>query len=149
MQDNNLRIAFDYKYPDTAALVVYESWGSSMFGGDASIRVRKAIVGEEAIKLYSQLTGKNIPDIHKEAAYKINNRSVSDSTLASEVLSKKIFETKEEKEIPKKVLNIGYNSRDFCNYGKCPTCNNTVEGQSISGHTDETCPKCGQRLEWE
>ena len=43
----------------------------------------------------------------------------------------------EEKEIPKKVLNIGYNSRDFCNYGKCPTCNNTVEGQSISGHTEE------------
>lgn len=54
-----------------------------------------------------------------------------------------------EKEIPKKVLLVQYAPHDFCNYGKCPTCNNTVEGQSISGHTDETCPKCGQRLEWE
>lgn len=85
MQDNNLRIAFDYKYPDTAALVVYESWGSSMFGGDASIHVRKTIVGEEAVKLYSQLTGKSIPDIHKEAGVQ-NNRGVSDSELAKRQL---------------------------------------------------------------
>ena len=67
MQDNNLRIAFDYKYPDTAALIVYESWGSSMFGGDNSIRVRKTIIGEEAVKMYSALTGRDIPSIHKEA----------------------------------------------------------------------------------
>ena len=69
MQDNNLRIAFDYKYPDTAVLVVYESWGSVMWGGDSSIRVRKTITGEEAIKTYSLLSGKDIPSIHKEAGY--------------------------------------------------------------------------------
>ena len=69
MQDNNLRIAFDYKYPDTAVLVVYESWGSAMWGGDSSIRVRKTITGEEAIKTYSLLSGKDIPSIHKEAGY--------------------------------------------------------------------------------
>lgn len=69
MQDNNLRIAFDYKYPDTAVLVVYESWGSAMFGGDCSIRIKKMLVGEEAVKVYSQLTGKDIPSIHKEAGY--------------------------------------------------------------------------------
>lgn len=69
MQDNNLRIAFNYKYPDTAVLVVYESWGSVMFGGDSSIRVKNTLVGEEAVKMYSQLTGKDIPSIHKEAGY--------------------------------------------------------------------------------
>ena len=66
MQDNNLRIAFDYNYPDTAVLVVYDSWVSSMFGGD-NIRVRKTITGEEAVKTYSLLSGKDIPSIHKEA----------------------------------------------------------------------------------
>ena len=69
MQDNNIRIAFDYNYPDTAVLVAYESWGSPMFGGDNSIRVRKTITGEKAVKLYSELTGKSIPAIHKEAGY--------------------------------------------------------------------------------
>ena len=67
MQDNNLKIAFDYKYPDTAVLVVYESWGNYILGGDSSIRVKKVIVGEEAIKTYSLLSGKSISDIHKEA----------------------------------------------------------------------------------
>ena len=70
MQDNNLKIAFDYKYPDIAVLVVYESWISSLWGaGDASIRVKKTITGEEAVKMYSQLTGKDIPSIHREAGY--------------------------------------------------------------------------------
>lgn len=68
MQDNNLRIAFDYKYPDTAVLVVYDSWVTSMFGGD-SIRVRKTITGEEAVKTYSLLSGKDIPSIHREAGF--------------------------------------------------------------------------------
>lgn len=66
MQDNNLRIAFDYKYPDSPALMVYEAFGGSIFA-EGSIRVRKTIVGDEAVKIYSQLTGKSIPDIHKEA----------------------------------------------------------------------------------
>lgn len=69
MQDNNLRIAFDYKYPDIAVLITYESWGSSMFGNEPSIRVRKTITGEEAIKTYSLLSGKDIPSIHREAGY--------------------------------------------------------------------------------
>lgn len=72
--DNNLRIAFDYKYPDAAALVVYELLGSSIFGGEASIRIRKAFLGEEAVKLYSQLTGKSIRDINKEACIKEENK---------------------------------------------------------------------------
>ena len=73
MQDNNLRIAFDYKYPDAAVLVVYESWASAMWGGDSSIRVRKTIVGEEAVKMYSALSGKDIPSIHKEAGNDTTN----------------------------------------------------------------------------
>lgn len=60
MQDNNLRIAFDYKYPDVPVLMVYEVQELSIF-------IRKTIVGDEAVKLYSQLTGKSIPDIHMEA----------------------------------------------------------------------------------
>ena len=67
MRDNNLRIAFDYKYPDTAVLVVYESWASALWGSEFSIRVRKTIIGEEAVKMYSLLSGKDIPSIHKEA----------------------------------------------------------------------------------
>lgn len=67
MQDNNLRLAFDYKYPDNPVLVAYEAWGASMFSGEGSIRVRKTIVGDKAVEIYSQLTGKSIPDIHKEA----------------------------------------------------------------------------------
>ena len=78
MMDDKLRIAFDYKYPDAAALVVYELFGSSIFGVEDSVRIRKAIVGDKAIELYSQLTGKSIRDINKEA------------------ISKKIFETKKE-----------------------------------------------------
>ena len=70
MQDNNLRIAFNYNYPDTAVLVVYESWGSAMWGGDPSIRVRSTLVGEKAVKVYSQLTGRDIPSIHKDAGMK-------------------------------------------------------------------------------
>ena len=70
MQDNNLRIAFNYNYPDTAVLVVYESWGSAMWGGDPSIRVRSTLVGEEAVKVYSQLTGRDISSIHKDAGMK-------------------------------------------------------------------------------
>lgn len=32
MSDNNLRISFDYKYPDEAALVVCNVYGGSYFG---------------------------------------------------------------------------------------------------------------------
>lgn len=60
MQDNNLRISFDYKYPDNPVLGVYE-----VIGND--IQVRKTIVGDEAVEIYSQLTGKSIIDIHMEA----------------------------------------------------------------------------------
>lgn len=66
MQDNNLRIAFDYKYPDNPALMAYEAFGGSIFA-EGNIRVRKTIVGDKAVEIYSQLTGKSIPDIHKEA----------------------------------------------------------------------------------
>lgn len=66
MQDNNLRIAFDYKYPDSPVLMVYETFGASIFA-EGSIRVRKTIVGDKAVWLYSQLTGKSVPDIHMEA----------------------------------------------------------------------------------
>lgn len=69
MTDNNLRISFDYKYPDEAALVVYSTFGGYL-GGEPTISVRKIITGEKAVKLYSELTGKSsIEDIKKEAGY--------------------------------------------------------------------------------
>ena len=70
MYDNRLRIAFDFKYPDEAALIVYESFSSGMmFGADASIKIVKTYVGESAIELYSKLSGKTIETIKKEAGY--------------------------------------------------------------------------------
>ncbi len=70
MTDNNLRISFDYKYPDEAALVVYSAFGGGMIlGSEPSINVRKVITGEKAVKLYSELTGKSVEYIRKEAGY--------------------------------------------------------------------------------
>lgn len=112
MQDNNLRIAFDYKYPDHPVLIAYEVCG------EGSIHVRKTIVGDEAVKIYSQLTGKSIPDIHMEAGninwgaydfalaerqlnnevkFKTNNKDLSRKVLEAEELARKILRTKGEK----------------------------------------------------
>ena len=70
MTDNNLRISFDYKYPDEAALVVYSTFGGGMvLGGEPAINVRKVIVGDEAVELYSKLAGKTVEYVKKEAGY--------------------------------------------------------------------------------
>ena len=70
MADNNLRISFDYKYPDEAALVVYSIFGGgALFGSEPTINVRKVITGEEAVELYSRLTGKSVEYIRKDAGY--------------------------------------------------------------------------------
>jgi hypothetical protein len=68
MNDNNLRISFDYKYPDDAALVVCNVSGGSYFG-NPELHIKKVITGEKAVKLYSELTGKSVEDIRKEAGY--------------------------------------------------------------------------------
>ena len=68
MNDNRLRIAFDYKKPDEAALVVYKAYsGVYGFGPDAAISVVRTIVGKKAVALYSELSGKSIEEIEKEA----------------------------------------------------------------------------------
>ena len=69
MQDNDLRISFDYKKPDTAVLITYKIWGGSylVVGGEPSISVIKTYTGEKAIELYSELSGKTIEEIEKEA----------------------------------------------------------------------------------
>ena len=69
MSDNNLKMSFDYKYPDEAALVIFSTIGGGYFGGEPTISVRKIITGEKAVKLYSELTGKSVEDIRKEAGY--------------------------------------------------------------------------------
>ena len=68
MSDNNLRISFDYKYPDTAVLIVYESWGG-MLTSSPEIRIRKTFTSEHAVRLYAMLTGKTVAEVHKEAGY--------------------------------------------------------------------------------
>ena len=71
MTDNNLRISFDYRYPDEAALIVYSTFGGGyLVGSEPTISVRKIITGEKAVKLYSELTYKSVEDIRKEAGYK-------------------------------------------------------------------------------
>ena len=68
MSDNGLRIAFDYKKPDEAALVVYKTWGGSMYlGSEPSVSVVRTIVGKKAVAIYSELSGKTIEEIEKEA----------------------------------------------------------------------------------
>lgn len=67
MTDNNVRISFDYRYPDEAALIVYSTFGGGYLGGDPTINIRKVIIGDEAVELYSKLTGKSVEDIRKEA----------------------------------------------------------------------------------
>ena len=63
MSDNNLRVSFDYKYPDEPVLIIYELLGR----GD--IRVIQTYTGEKALQLYSQLTGDSIDTIRHEAGY--------------------------------------------------------------------------------
>lgn len=70
MTDNNLKISFDYKYPDEAALIVYSTFGGGyLVGSEPTISVRKVIIGNAAVKLYSELTGKSVEYIRKEAGY--------------------------------------------------------------------------------
>ena len=67
MQDNNLKISFDFRYPDEAALIVYSTFGGGYLGGDPQINIRKVIIGDGAVELYSKLTDKSVEDIRKEA----------------------------------------------------------------------------------
>ena len=68
MSDNGIRIAFDYKKPDVATLVTYKIWGGTTYlGGEPSISVIKTYTGGKAIALYSELSGKTIEQIEKEA----------------------------------------------------------------------------------
>ena len=68
MSDNGIRIAFDYKKPDEAVLITYKILGGSMFYGcEPSISVIKTYTGRHAIALYSELSGKSIEEITKEA----------------------------------------------------------------------------------
>ncbi len=68
MTDNGIRIAFDYKKPDAAVLVAYKILGGSMFYGcEPSMSVIKTFTGGKAIALYSELSGKTIKEIEKEA----------------------------------------------------------------------------------
>ena len=67
MVDNDLKVSFDFRYPDEAALIVYSTYGGGYLGGEPKINVRKVIIGDEAVEIYSKLTGKSVEDIRKEA----------------------------------------------------------------------------------
>lgn len=68
MNDNRIRIAFDYNKPDAAVLVTYKVWGGTTYlGGEPSISVIKTYIGKKAIALYSELSGKTIEEIEMEA----------------------------------------------------------------------------------
>ncbi len=64
MSVNELRVSFDYIYPDEPALLVCEE-----LRGRSGIQIKQAYVGEKALQLYSQLTGKSIDTIRREAGY--------------------------------------------------------------------------------
>lgn len=69
ISDNNIRISFDYKYPDEAVLVVFTSNGGGYLYGDQGVNIRKVITGKKAIGIYSELSGKSIEKIQKDAGY--------------------------------------------------------------------------------
>ena len=69
-RDNNIRISFNYVYPDEPVLVVFDvndvsflAYSSSV----SSVHVRKAIVGKKAIGIYAELTGQSVEQIMKDA----------------------------------------------------------------------------------
>lgn len=66
MTDNRLKISFDYRHPDEAALIVYSTSGGGYFGGEPTVNVKKVIAGEKAVELYSELTGISVEEIEKE-----------------------------------------------------------------------------------
>ena len=68
MMDNSLRVSFDYRKPDEAALVVYKTFGGGYFvGSEPTVSIAKTVVGKRAVRLYSELSGKSIEQIEKEA----------------------------------------------------------------------------------
>lgn len=68
MSDNNLRITFDYKKPDEAVLVVYKYFGGGYFiGSEPTISIVRTVAGKKAVALYSELSGKSVEEIEKEA----------------------------------------------------------------------------------
>ena len=66
MMDNSLKLSFDFKSTNEAALIVYKTM-SSYFMGDPTITIIHIFTGQEAIEIYSRITGKSIEDITKEA----------------------------------------------------------------------------------
>lgn len=68
MMDNSLRVSFDYRKPDEAVLVVYKTFGGGYFiGSEPTVSIVKTVVGNRAVRLYSELSGKSIEQIEKEA----------------------------------------------------------------------------------
>ena len=63
MSVKDLRVSFDYIYPDEPAIVVCETLCN---GG---IRIKQVYTGEKALQLHSQLTGESIDTIRREAGY--------------------------------------------------------------------------------
>ena len=81
----------------------------------------------------------------------MDNLNSAKAKELTKLYSKDVLElalTYKKRQEPKKPLDQVYAPPDFCTYGKCPTCGEKVEGNSISGHSDEECPNCGQKLDW-
>lgn len=72
MSVKELRVSFDYIYPDEPALVVCELCDRS------GIRIKQAYTGEKALQLYSQLTGDSIDTIRREAGYQTERMDDND-----------------------------------------------------------------------
>ena len=79
----------------------------------------------------------------------VNSYSGETNDIPNNILKKMGFDkTYDElvKFVPIKPINTQYAPCDFTTYGKCPTCNGSV--QDGIGHKDEKCSKCGQLLKW-
>lgn len=75
MSDTSLKIAFDYKWPDIATLIIYKVW-STGFGlyAEPSISIIKTYTGNEAIDIYKKLSGKTDEEIFKEGGMPMEDK---------------------------------------------------------------------------
>ena len=91
MTDNNLRISFDYRYPDEAALIVYSTFEGGYLGGEPTISLRKVITGDEAVELYSKLAGKTVEYVKKKAGYIDDESKFEPPKAEPDGYTKKLF----------------------------------------------------------
>ena len=75
MSENNIKINFDYRKPDEPVLIAYKTFQTGFFSAEPTVKILKTIIGKKAIEMYSELSGKSIEQIEKEAEHANNYKT--------------------------------------------------------------------------